>query len=377
MVRLTSILSKLHRPHQSLFPCYSKADSIHLTDPTRVYLLRFDGGCRGNGTLSTNLSNLIHSKVTTPTMHNNLPQTACGTILTSLDDEKTVIWQQAAWLWPGTPSSSTLTSSTTTLSASLSSSSSPSSSLVPGEVAATNNTAEFIALLEGLRIANLLGLKRLVIQGDSQLIMKLTTGEYTAHKPHLQLLVQAALALLSPLSEWSVRHVPRSLNSEADALCARGFELGETVDDASTLIEQYATKCELSGALAGASFARERISNSAVVGGGGGRLTKDTNIPQVLSDVQIVMAPAWFHVASILNKQKGFAVRNLNLSVGNSSSTMSLSAVKVNARVVSSENSIDDSGASRAPEKAVQSKRERVDTIDTEEIDRFYHMVGL
>ena len=160
MVRLTSILRKLHHPHQSLFPCHSKADFIHLIDPTRIHLLRFDGGCRGNGTLSTNISNVFQSKVTTPNMHNILPQTACGTILTSLDDEKTVIWQQAAWLWPGTPSSSTSSSSTTTLSASSSSSSSspPPSSLVPGEVAATNNTAEFIALLEGLRIANFKGL---------------------------------------------------------------------------------------------------------------------------------------------------------------------------------------------------------------------------
>lgn len=369
MVRLSSVLLSKHR---SLFPHHHhhhhRSTPESTLDPLKMHLLRFDGGCRGNGIPPTrfisNNTNVL------------LPQTACGSIITSLEDEKDVLWQQAAWLWPG-PSSST-SSSITPSSSFLSphSSSSSSSSLmiysVPGEVAATNNTAEFIALLEGLRAANSLGLKRLVIQGDSQLVMKLTTGEFTAHKLHLQLLVQAALALLSPLAEWSVRHVPRSLNSEADALCARGFELGESVD-ASVLIERYAHKCELSGATAGASFARDKTGASGASvdnchGKSGTVITKE--IPLPLSDVEVVIAPAWFHVASFLNK--GTLGKSVYPNDSNSTSTSTIFSPQ-DGITRKTRNNIDEEVEGGGSER----KRRRKERDDHNDNEGFFHMIGL
>jgi ribonuclease HI len=233
----------------------------------------------------------------------------------------TVLWQQAAWLWPG-PSTSAITSFTSSSSLSSLNLINPTSSFVPGEIAATNNTAEFIALLEGLRIVNFLGIKRLVIQGDSQLILKLITGEFIAHKPHLQLLVQAAIALLTPLDEWSARHVPRNLNSEADALCAKGFELGESID-VSTLIQRYACSCEISGAVSGASFVRTqgKINDSMIGNNTSLIMTATSNdiIKDSLNNVEVVIAPVWFHIASSL-QGKNVSNNVVHLSTMNSNS---------------------------------------------------------
>jgi hypothetical protein len=231
----------------------------------------------------------------------------------------TILWQQAAWLWPGPPTSA-FTSFTSSSSLSSLNLINPPPILVPGEIAATNNTAEFIALLEGLRLVHFLGIKRLVIQGDSQLIVKLITGEFIAHKPHLQLLVQAAIALLTPLDEWSVRHVPRNLNFEADALCAKGFELGESID-ISTLIELYACRCEIAGAISGASFVRNqgKINDSMI--GKNTSLTMSATSNDIkqdsLKNVEVVIAPVWFLIASSL---QGKNENNCHLSTINSMS---------------------------------------------------------
>lgn len=54
------------------------------------------------------------------------------------------------------------------------------------EFMAHNNISEYEALPVGLRLAQSLKLRNLVIYSDSQLVVKRVLGEYEAHKAHLQ-----------------------------------------------------------------------------------------------------------------------------------------------------------------------------------------------
>ena len=50
----------------------------------------------------------------------------------------------------------------------------------------TNNIAEYEALLLGLQLLKKLGTKRIIVYGDSEMIIKKVNGEYTAKHPRLQ-----------------------------------------------------------------------------------------------------------------------------------------------------------------------------------------------
>jgi ribonuclease HI len=83
---------------------------------------------------------------------------------------------------------------------------------------ASNNVAEYKALLLGIELARELGAEAVDLIGDSELIVKQVRGEYKVKKPDLKPLHAAALAALADLPKWSIRNVPRELNAEADAL---------------------------------------------------------------------------------------------------------------------------------------------------------------
>jgi len=82
---------------------------------------------------------------------------------------------------------------------------------------ATNNVAEYTGLIIGLKKALELGLKRLDIYGDSELIIKQIKGEYRVKNPGMKPLYQEATALLTKF-EWQITHVLRAENKEADSL---------------------------------------------------------------------------------------------------------------------------------------------------------------
>ena len=60
---------------------------------------------------------------------------------------------------------------------------------------ATNNVAEYTALVEGLELAAAQGLKRLAVFSDSELLVKQMNGEYRVKHPDLQPLYQEATRL--------------------------------------------------------------------------------------------------------------------------------------------------------------------------------------
>jgi ribonuclease HI len=83
---------------------------------------------------------------------------------------------------------------------------------------ATNNVAEYRALLLGIELAAALGAGELELVGDSELIVRQVKGEYKVKDPALRELHAQAKRALRPFERWSIRHVRREQNADADRL---------------------------------------------------------------------------------------------------------------------------------------------------------------
>jgi ribonuclease HI len=86
---------------------------------------------------------------------------------------------------------------------------------------ATNNVAEWTALVLGLEAAAERGIRRLAVRLDSELVVKQLRGEYRVKHADLQPLYKRAVTLLRRFEEVDVQHVPRKQNSLADRLVNR------------------------------------------------------------------------------------------------------------------------------------------------------------
>jgi ribonuclease HI len=89
---------------------------------------------------------------------------------------------------------------------------------------ATNNVAEYRALLLGIERAKELGATELELVGDSELIVKQVRGEYRVKDAGLRPLHSAAQKALGDFAEWRIRHVKRAQNAEADALVNQALD---------------------------------------------------------------------------------------------------------------------------------------------------------
>ena len=78
---------------------------------------------------------------------------------------------------------------------------------------ATNNVAEYRALLRGLERARELGASKLEIIGDSELIARQLTGVYKVKHPAMKPLYEQATAALRSFDRWTIRTVPRAENA--------------------------------------------------------------------------------------------------------------------------------------------------------------------
>jgi ribonuclease HI len=83
---------------------------------------------------------------------------------------------------------------------------------------ATNNVAEYRALLLGLDLARRVGATEVDVINDSELVARQIGGEYKVKQAHLKPLFAEAMAALRGFDGWRVRNVPRAENSRADGL---------------------------------------------------------------------------------------------------------------------------------------------------------------
>jgi ribonuclease HI len=83
---------------------------------------------------------------------------------------------------------------------------------------ATNNVAEYRALLRGLERAMALGAEEVEIVNDSELVARQLTGAYRVKHPAMKPLHREAITALRGFNQWRIRTVPREQNARADAL---------------------------------------------------------------------------------------------------------------------------------------------------------------
>jgi ribonuclease HI len=83
---------------------------------------------------------------------------------------------------------------------------------------ATNNVAEYRALIAGLEAAAPFNAHTVHVRADSLLVIKQLRGEYRVKHANLRPLHEEARALLRAYRVADLQHVPRAQNAEADAL---------------------------------------------------------------------------------------------------------------------------------------------------------------
>jgi ribonuclease HI len=89
------------------------------------------------------------------------------------------------------------------------------------EFKATNNMAKYEALIFGLTAALSLGIRLLLVKGDSQLIIKHVRGECSCNEPRLAAYLLHVRKLEKDFIALKLQHVPRANNSAADELSMR------------------------------------------------------------------------------------------------------------------------------------------------------------
>jgi ribonuclease HI len=89
---------------------------------------------------------------------------------------------------------------------------------------ATNNVAEYRALLRGLERAAALGATRIRVVNDSELIARQVQGAYKVKHPAMRPLYAEAMSRLTRFDQWSIESVPRARNAAADALVNRALD---------------------------------------------------------------------------------------------------------------------------------------------------------
>ncbi|QDX39804.1 ribonuclease HI [Salarchaeum sp. JOR-1] len=89
---------------------------------------------------------------------------------------------------------------------------------------ATNNQAEYDALVAGLEAADRYGFDEVEVRGDSQLIVKQVTGAWNTNDPTLKEKRVRVRELLDRFDDWSLTHVPREVNDRADDLANEALD---------------------------------------------------------------------------------------------------------------------------------------------------------
>jgi ribonuclease HI len=138
-------------------------------DPSKLYLLRFDGGSRGN------------------------PGVA-GAGMVIYDDTGHEVW--CGWKFLSTR--------------------------------ATNNDAEYTALFVGLKCALSLGITDLRVEGDSELIIKQLDGRYRVKSEGLLNLYRSCMEVIPKFQKIEILHIPRAQNKRADELANMAMDSRES-----------------------------------------------------------------------------------------------------------------------------------------------------
>ena len=88
----------------------------------------------------------------------------------------------------------------------------------------TNNEAEYMGLITGLQCARSLGVENIVVQGDSQLILRQVDGKYKVNSPNLKSYHKEALSLSKEFESFQTSHIERARTGRADELANKAMD---------------------------------------------------------------------------------------------------------------------------------------------------------
>ncbi len=88
----------------------------------------------------------------------------------------------------------------------------------------TNNYAEYMGLILGLKRARAMGIKELEVFADSELLVRQLNGQYQVKAENLRPLFEEARQLLAAFPRVQLRHVPREENQAADEMSNRAID---------------------------------------------------------------------------------------------------------------------------------------------------------
>ena len=92
---------------------------------------------------------------------------------------------------------------------------------------ATNNVAEYRAVLRGVERARALGATEVEIVNDSELVARQLTGAYKVKHPSMKPLYAEAIGALRGFDAWRIRSVPRAQNARADELVNEALDAAQ------------------------------------------------------------------------------------------------------------------------------------------------------
>jgi len=94
----------------------------------------------------------------------------------------------------------------------------------------TNNVAEYTAIQKALGTAMQIGVRRLTVFSDSELLVKQVNGQYKVKSEQIRPLFRQTVNLLNQFEDWKVQFIPRERNDKADQLVNRALDLEQDVE---------------------------------------------------------------------------------------------------------------------------------------------------
>jgi ribonuclease HI len=88
----------------------------------------------------------------------------------------------------------------------------------------TNNYAEYMGLLLGLKRAKEMGIQEVEVFADSELMIRQLGGRYQVKSPSLRPLYEEVLELLNEFRRFKLVHVPREMNAAADEMSNKAID---------------------------------------------------------------------------------------------------------------------------------------------------------
>lgn len=92
----------------------------------------------------------------------------------------------------------------------------------------TSNQGEYQALIIGMLVASIKGIKDLHVHMDSQLVIEQVVNSYKVKSPNLKPLHEAVLFMIELFDGVKFTHIPREQNKEADRLAGKSAMSGDT-----------------------------------------------------------------------------------------------------------------------------------------------------